>query len=168
MSFFSGRCRIFILLWFGGIVISAKRILGVDYGEARTGIAVSDPLGIMACGVETIRSGKPEALAQRIAEYAERYDVSVIVIGNPVNMNGTVGPRSEKAVKLADTVRQLSQREVVLFDERCTTMLAHKIMNETDTRGRKRKNNVDTLSAEIILQNYMDSVKSKRPADDSD
>lgn len=145
-----------------GIIINSKRVLGIDYGEARTGFAVSDPLGIMACGLETVRSGKPEMLAGLIAEYAEKYDAGVIVIGNPVNMNGTAGPRSEKAAELAAMVERMSGRHVVLFDERCTTMLAHKIMNETDTRGKKRKKNVDTLSAEIILQNYMDSVKNRK------
>ncbi len=133
-----------------------RRILGVDYGEARTGIAVSDPTGFMAGGVGTIHSWRLDEVVEKIASYAKDYDVAAIVIGNPVNMNGSRGEKSENAARLADLVRKASGREVVLYDERCTTMLAHKILNETDTRGKKRKNVVDTLSAEIILQNYLD------------
>lgn len=133
-----------------------RRILGVDYGEARTGIAVSDPTGLMAGGVGTIHSWHLDEVVEKIAGYAASYDVAVIVIGNPVNMNGSRGEKSENAARLAALVREATGREVVLYDERCTTMLAHKILNETDTRGKKRKNVVDTLSAEIILQNYLD------------
>ena len=136
-----------------------KRYLGVDYGEARTGIAVSDPTGFMARGVGTVRTRRIEVLLEEIDKYAKEFDVAAIVIGNPINMNGTRGEKSEKAAALAELVRQATGREVVLFDERCTTMLAHRILNETDTRGQKRKAVVDTLSAEIILQNYIDSIK---------
>lgn len=141
--------------------MEGKRILGVDYGEARTGIAVSDPTGLMAGGVGTIRTRRMEVLVEKIAAYADAYEVSTIVIGNPINMNGTRGEKSEKAAYLASLVKEAAGREVVLFDERCTTMLAHQILNTTDTRGEKRKNVVDTLSAEIILQNYLDRRKNR-------
>ncbi len=136
-----------------------KRYLGIDYGEARTGIAVSDPTGMMARGVGTVRTRRVEVLLEKIKAYADEYDVAAIVVGNPINMNGSRGEKSEKAAALAEWIREFCQREVILYDERCTTMLAHRILNETDTRGEKRKNVVDTLSAEIILQNYIDSIR---------
>ena len=137
-----------------------KRYLGVDYGEARTGIAVSDPTGMMARGVGTIRTRRAEVLIGEIVKYADEFDVAAIVIGNPINMNGTRGEKSENATLLAQAVREATGREVILYDERCTTMLAHRILNETDTRGKKRKDVVDTLSAEIILQNFIDGLKN--------
>ncbi len=137
-----------------------KRILGIDYGEVRTGIAVSDLLGSMASGVATVKPENHKELIEIIARYAEEYDVEKIVIGNPINMNGTVGTKSEIIARLSERLAERTGKEVILFDERCTTMLAHKILNETDTRGKKRKNLVDTLSAEIILQNYLDRVHS--------
>lgn len=138
-----------------------KRILGIDYGQVRTGVAVSDPTGLMAGGVGTIRTRRMEVLVEQIAAYADSYDVARIVVGNPINMNGTRGEKSENAAYLAERIREATGREVVLFDERCTTLLAHQILNETDTRGAKRKNVVDTLSAEIILQNYLDREKNR-------
>lgn len=134
--------------------------MGVDYGEARTGIAVSDPTGMMARGVGTIRTRRAEVLIAEIVKYADEFDVAAIVIGNPINMNGTRGEKSENATLLAEAVREATGREVILYDERCTTMLAHRILNETDTRGKKRKDVVDTLSAEIILQNFIDGLKN--------
>lgn len=137
-----------------------KRYLGVDYGEARTGIAVSDPTGMMARGVGTVRTRRADVLIGEIVKYADEFDVAAIVIGNPINMNGTRGEKSENATLLAEAVREATGREVILYDERCTTMLAHRILNETDTRGKKRKDVVDTLSAEIILQNFIDGLKN--------
>lgn len=139
----------------------AKRILGIDYGEARTGLAVSDALGLLANGVGNIEERDINRLVNKIAEKAEEYGAELLVLGNPVNMNGTVGPKSEKVAKLAERLKVKTGLPVVLFDERCTTMAAHKFLNETNTRGKKRKGVVDTLSAQIILQNYMDSTGQK-------
>ncbi|MBE6718257.1 MAG: Holliday junction resolvase RuvX [Ruminococcaceae bacterium] len=135
----------------------AKKIMGIDYGEARTGIAVSDALGLLANGVGNIEERDINRLINKIAEKASELSVEMLVLGNPVNMNGTLGPKSEKVAKLAERLREKTGLPVVLFDERCTTMAAHKFLNETNTRGKKRKGVVDTLSAQIILQNYMDS-----------
>jgi len=140
--------------------MTKKRILGVDYGDVRTGIAVSDTLGFMASGVATIKEEDANALAKKISEYAKTYEVEKIVIGYPLNMNGTKGPRAEKAEELSNIFKDTYGFDVVLFDERCTTMSAHKILNVTNTRGKKRKQVVDTLSAEIILQNYLDLLKN--------
>ena len=137
----------------------AKKILGIDYGEARTGLAVSDALGFLASGIGNIEERDINRLINKIAEKAEELSVELIVLGIPVNMNGTLGPKAEKVAKLASRLKEKTGLEVVLFDERCTTMAAHQFLNETNTRGKKRKGVVDTLSAQIILQNYMDSHK---------
>jgi len=138
-----------------------KRLMGIDYGDVRTGIAVSDALGILACGVGTFKASGKRALIALIAEQAEAHGIDEFVMGNPINMNGTVGERSEKVRRLAEELEAETGKPVHLFDERCTTMAAHQILNMTDTRGKKRKDAVDTLSAQIILQNYMDSHKAE-------
>ena len=136
-----------------------KRILGVDLGDARTGLAVSDALGFLAGGIGYIKSGHMPQIADEILAAAKEHDVGLIVIGNPINMNGSRGDSSSKVQYLAGLIEKDTGVPVILFDERCTTMLAHQILNATDTRGAKRKNVVDTLSAQIILQNYLDMRK---------
>ena len=133
----------------------AKKILGIDYGEARTGLAVSDALGFLANGIGNIEERDINRLINKIAEKVTELSVEKIVLGNPVNMNGTLGPKAEKVAKLAERLKEKTGLPVVLFDERCTTMAAHQFLNETNTRGKKRKGVVDTLSAQIILQNYL-------------
>ena len=137
----------------------AKRIMGIDYGESRTGIAISDTLGFLANGVGNIEEKDINRLINKIAEKANELSAEMMVLGHPVNMNGTLGPKAEKVAKLAERLREKTGLEVVLFDERCTTMAAHQFLNETNTRGKKRKGVVDTLSAQIILQNYLDSKR---------
>ena len=136
-----------------------KRLMGIDVGVVRTGLAVSDPLGILASGIGTFKAPGREALVKIVLEQAQKYSVDEFVVGNPINMNGTVGESSLRIQKFASELERQSGKPVHLFDERCTTMVAHQIMNLTDTRGKKRKDTVDTLSAQIILQNYMDSIK---------
>lgn len=138
----------------------AEKLMGIDYGEARTGIAVSDALGFLASGVGNIEERDINRLINKIAEKAAELNATKLILGNPVNMNGTLGPKAEKVAKLAERLRVKTGLEVVLFDERCTTMAAHTFLNETNTRGKKRKGVVDTLSAQIILQNYMDSHRT--------
>ncbi len=135
----------------------SNRVLGIDYGEARTGLAVSDEMCFLANGIGTVDERDINRLINKIADTVSRYGVCKIVLGNPVNMNGTLGPKAEKVAKLAERLREKTGVEVVLFDERMTTMAAHKFLNETNTKGKKRKGIVDTLSAQIILQNYLDS-----------
>lgn len=136
-----------------------KRILGIDYGKVRTGFAVSDLLGITASPIGTFKITGDRSLVEKVCSLAKEYDISEIVIGNPINMDGSRGDSSTKVQYLASLIEKDSGLHVILFDERCTTMLAHKLLNATDTRGAKRKNVVDTLSAQIILQNYLDSRK---------
>lgn len=135
------------------------RVLGIDYGDTRTGLAISDINGFLASGIGTIEAAGDRALIRKIKEEIESRGVVLIVVGDPINMNGTRGPRSEKAHAFADKLRAETGLPVVLVDERCTTMSAHAFLNETDTRGKKRKAVVDTLSAQIILQNYLDRNK---------
>lgn len=137
-----------------------SRVLGIDPGEKRTGIAVSDPTGFLAHGVGTLREGNKERLAERIAGYAAEYDVRAVVLGYPVNMNGSRSNRADSTELLARLLAERLSVPVYLLDERCTTLQAHRILSEEGVRGRKRKAAVDTLSAEIILQNFLDKEKN--------
>lgn len=136
-----------------------KIILGVDYGDARTGIAITDPTGTIASGLCTVHKSGKRAVTEEIEKICKERNVGLIVIGNPINMNGTEGERSQHIRNFAKYLEDTLGITVELFDERCTTMAAHQILNYTDTRGSRRKSVIDTLSAQIILQNYMDSHK---------
>ena len=133
--------------------------MGVDLGEKRTGIAFSDLTGTLAGGTETVKvSGLTDA-AEKVAERADAAGASVIVVGKPLNMNGTEGASAQRVKLFAEFLAERTAAEIVLFDERCTTSLAHVYMNSTGISGRKRKSVVDMLSAQIILQNYLDANK---------
>lgn len=135
-------------------------LLGVDFGDVRTGLAVCDASRIIATGREYIKESGIEKTAARVAEYAKAERVSGIVIGVPVNMDGSEGHRAERARRFAALVEEESGLPVATIDERMTTMAASRYLNETDTRGKKRKAVIDTLSAEIILQNALDKMKN--------
>lgn len=135
------------------------RVLAVDFGDTRTGLAVSDELRFLASGIGYISPGGIEKTATAVAEEALRIGAVAIVVGHPLNMNGSEGPRAERAAAFAQLLRdRLDGIEVVLFDERMTTMAATRYLNETNLRGKKRKGVIDTLSAQIILQNFLDSL----------
>lgn len=136
-----------------------KRILGVDFGDVRTGVALSDISGFLASGVGTIKSTSFLKTAEEVVKIAKEKDVSLIVLGHPINMNGTLGPRSEKAQAFAKHLQEISGIEVVLQDERLSTANAHTMLNLTNTRGEKRKSIIDEMSACLILQSYLDSRK---------
>ena len=136
------------------------RIMGVDFGDTRTGLAVSDELRFLASGIGYISPGGIEKTAEAVSEIAQERGVTAIVVGHPINMNGTEGPRAARAAEFAQLLRdRLAGVEVVLFDERMTTMAAARYLNETNVRGKKRKGVIDTLSAQIILQNFIDSLR---------
>ena len=137
-----------------------QKILGVDFGDTRTGLAVSDALGMLAGGIGYVQSTYMPKTVELVAEKAKELGVSRIVVGLPINMNGTLGPRAEHAKEFAAMLEEATGLPIEMFDERCSTMAAHQILNLTDTRGKKRKAAVDTLSAQIILQNYLDSHKN--------
>jgi len=131
------------------------RIMAVDYGDVRTGIAVSDVTGTLA-GEAWVLSGKnAKETARTISAEAVSREVGAIVVGYPKNMNGTVGPRAEKSEMLAQLIRSLCSIEVVLWDERMTTMSAHRILTETGKHGKKRKETIDAVAATLILENYL-------------
>ena len=134
------------------------RMMAIDYGDSRVGVAVSDALGITAQGVETIKNTGKRALFARLGELIEEYKPSVIVIGLPKNMNGSLGERAEKSIKFEQQLKEIYSGKTELFDERLTTVSAIRTLNETNTRGKKRKNVVDTVAAVLILQAYMQRV----------
>lgn len=135
-------------------------LLGVDFGDKRTGLAVCDALRMLSSGIGTISPGGIEKTADVIADEAKRRNVSGIVVGHPINMDGSEGPRSKRALKLARLLSERTGIPIGLFDERMSTMNASRFLNETNTRGEKRKAVIDTLSAEIILQNAIDRLKN--------
>lgn len=136
------------------------RIMSVDFGDTRTGLAISDETRFLASGIGYISPGGIEKTADAVAEIARERSAAAIVVGHPINMNGTEGPRAARAAEFAELLRnRLAGVEVVLFDERMTTMAAARYLNETNVRGKKRKGVIDTLSAQIILQNFIDSLR---------
>ena len=137
------------------------RILSVDFGDTRTGLAVSDPSRFLASGIGTISPGGIEKTAQRVAEIAVEQKAVAIVVGHPRNMDGSAGFRAQRCVEFAQLLEELlPDVTVVMIDERLTTVSASRYLNETNTRGAKRKGVIDTLSAQIILQNLLDRLKT--------
>ena len=134
-------------------------LLGVDFGDARTGLALSDGLGMLAVGAGCVRSNNLRVTAEEVAKFAVEKQVARIIVGKPLNMNGTEGPRCERVRAFAEQLGTLCEIPVVLYDERLTTVSAHRYLSDTGVHGKKRKNTVDELSATLILQDYMDSIK---------
>lgn len=133
------------------------RIIGLDYGEARTGVAMSDALGITAQGLESIEHGESEKkLLNRLEEIIKEYNVEKIVIGYPLNMNATKGPRVQKTDKFIEKLVNRFHLEVIKMDERLTTVSAHRTMQELAIGKDKKRKIVDTISAQYILQMYLD------------
>ena len=144
------------------IINTKGALLGVDFGDKRTGLAICDPSRIIASAIGVISVGGIEKTADAVAEEAQKRAVSAIVVGLPVNMDGSEGGRAARYRKFA---RLLEERlgeamPVILFDERLTTMPAARFLTETNTRGAKRKEVIDALSAQIILQNFIDKLKN--------
>ena len=133
------------------------KIMGLDYGEARTGVALSDELGMMAHGLESIEhKGNDKKLLERICEIIKANKVSKIVIGYPLNMNATKGPRVEKTDAFIKKLEKETGLPVEKIDERLTTVAAHKTMTLLGVSAEKKKKIVDTISAEYISQMYLD------------
>ena len=136
------------------------RILGLDFGSKTVGVAVSDPLLLTAQGLEIIRRDKENKLRQtlaRIEQICKEYEISEIVLGYPKNMNNTEGERCEKTRSFAADLERRTGLTVNLVDERLTTVMADRAMNEADMHGSNRKEVVDKLAAVFILQTYLDS-----------
>lgn len=135
---------------------TAGKILSVDFGDARTGLAVSDATRFLASGIGTISVGGIVKTADRTAEIAREQGATAVVVGLPVNMDGSQGFRAERCREFADLLRErLPGVPVAMMDERMTTMVASRYLNETNTRGKKRKEVVDAVAATIILESYM-------------
>ena len=135
------------------------RIMGIDYGDVRVGVAVSDALGITAQGVGTVRNKSSKQLLDELAALIDEYKPEKIVVGLPKNMDGTQGFRSEETYKFAGKRREIYDGEIVYWDERLTTVGASRILNDTNTRGKKRKGVIDTVAASLILEGYLNSIK---------
>lgn len=139
---------------------TSGKLLGVDFGDTRTGIAVSDISRFLATGIGYISPGGIEKTAAKVAEIAAENRAVAIVVGLPRNMDGSEGFRAERCREFAALLREKSGLPVAMMDERMTTMSASRYLNETNTRGAKRKGVIDTLSAQIILQNALDRLKN--------
>ena len=135
-----------------------KRILGLDLGQKTIGVAISDPLGFTAQGLTTIRRSNKEKDIEDLRKICEGYKVETIVIGLPKNMNGTIGPSGELAMAFGKLIEDEFKIEVKFWDERLTTVAAHKAMLEADLSRSKRKKIVDKVASTYILQGYLDMI----------
>ena len=139
------------------------RILGIDYGDVRTGIAITDPLGITAQGLKTINNqNSDKILLREIEEIVNEYNVEKIVIGMPLNLRGEKTVRAEKTEKINHKLKcKFGKMPVEKIDERLTTVQAHKTMNFLDVNKKNKKNIVDTIAAVYILETYMRKEEKK-------
>ncbi|MBQ2614801.1 MAG: Holliday junction resolvase RuvX [Clostridia bacterium] len=135
------------------------RILGIDFGDSRTGFAISDPLGFGATSLPACKEKNMVKVADYAAALVKEQNAETIVLGFPKNMNGSIGPRGEKTKAFQALLFERLGEDfpIILWDERLTTVSAHHLMNETNVRGQKRKDSVDSISAAYILQAYLDS-----------
>lgn len=138
------------------------RILGIDYGDARTGIAITDALNITAQGLETIHNnGSDKIILKRLDEILEQYDIDTIVVGKPINMDGTSSERTEITERFIHKLKcKYNKLKIEIVDERLTTVAAHKTMNFLDINKNKKRNIVDTISAVYILETYLNKIKN--------
>ena len=136
------------------------RIMGIDYGDSRVGVALSEPLGITAQGLATLPNKVYTKMLDALVSLVNEHGVEKIVLGMPKNLNGTSGDRAEVTEAFrADLDSRLDGVDIILWDERLTTVQAAGILNVTNTRGKDRKNVIDTVAASIILQSYLDYLK---------
>ena len=140
--------------------LSHGKYLGVDYGDKRTGLAECDASGLLSSGIGTISEGGMRKTAVRVAKEAEARACKKIIVGLPKNMDGSEGPRADVIKAFVEILSSLTDIEIDFYDERMTTMIAYRFLGETGTYGKARKDAVDTLSAQIILQNYIDRERT--------
>ena len=136
------------------------RVMGLDYGSKTIGVAISDPLGLTAQGIEIIRREEENKLRKslrRIEELIKEYEVEEIVLGFPKNMNNTIGERAEKSLQLKETLERRCKLPVIMWDERLTTVEANRTLMESKVRRENRSKYVDMIAAVFILQGYLDS-----------
>ena len=138
------------------------KYLGVDYGDVRTGLAECDISGMLSSGIATVKEGGMRNTAKRVAKEAHDRGCKKIVVGLPKNMDGSEGERAETVRAFVGLLREMTDIPIDFYDERMTTMQAYRFLDSTATYGKKRKESIDTLSAEIILQNYLDRERAEK------
>jgi len=134
------------------------RILGLDYGDSRIGVAVSDPLGLTAQSIGLIAEKNFDRQVEKVLEYCNETKAEKIVLGMPKNMNGTIGERGEKTKVFAEALKKRIDIPIIFWDERLTTRAAHLTLEESNVSGKKRKGLLDKIAAVFILQGYLDSI----------
>ncbi len=143
------------------------RILAIDYGQRRIGLAVSDPLGIIAQGLETLSVNSPEDALSEIEQLVKVYRVSEIILGLPVNMDGTEGQKAQEVSGFAEQLRKKTGASVILCDERLTSLAAHRVLHQMGLKIKNRKRDVDRIAAQILLQEYLDGLSHQGDKDGS-
>ena len=138
------------------------KVMAIDYGDARTGVAVSDALGMLVGSTTVIHSRRPEQTAEELKKLIAEHTPDRVVMGFPRNMDGTEGPRAELYRAFAALLEQVTGREILLWDERRTTVEAHQILSENNYHGKKRKNTVDAVAASLILEGYLSYLRLKK------
>ena len=141
------------------MVTMVTRIIGVDFGDARVGVAVSDPLGITAQGLDTLNEKNMESAAEHLRNLASELGAAKFVVGFPKNMNGTIGERGKRTQEFAKLLEEKSGLPVILWDERLSSAAAHGVLAQSGVSGKKRTGAVDKIAATMILQSYMESIK---------
>ena len=142
--------------------LSHGKYLGVDYGDVRTGLSECDVSGMLASGICTIKEGGMRNTAIRVAKEAETRSCKRIIVGLPKNMDGSEGGRVDTVRAFVEILKTLTDIPVDFYDERMSTMQAYRFLDGSGTFGKRRKDAIDTLSAEIILQNYIDRERAAR------
>lgn len=132
------------------------KILGIDYGDARTGLSISDATGLLAGSPSVIHEWNYDKLVDKLTAFIEQEKIEEIVLGHPKNMDGTVGARAQKCETLADTLKERTGVPVVLWDERRTTVAAHDILHQAGKKSKQHRQTVDAVAASLILQGYLD------------
>jgi len=134
------------------------RVIGLDLGDKTIGVAVSDPSGLIAQGIKTIKRKNIKYDINEIIEIVNEYNAEKIIMGLPKNMNGTMGSSSQKVIEFSEKIKKRIDIEIIFQDERLTTVSAQRILIEADLSREKRKKVVDTVAATYILQTYLDSI----------
>lgn len=138
------------------------KVMAIDYGDARTGVAVSDALGMLTGSTEVVFSRNPEKTAQKLSELVQKHQPQQLVMGFPRNMDGSEGPRAELYRAFAAQLEALCRMPVILWDERRTTIEAHQILTQQNYHGKKRKNTVDAVAASLILEGYLSYLRLQK------
>ena len=135
------------------------RIMGIDYGDARTGLAVSDEMNILVGEAWTVNEWNPESVADVIAQEAQKRNVRRLVLGLPKNMDGSEGPRAEKCRDFAELLRSKTDIELVMWDERRSSIEAHAILHANGKKEKKHRKTVDAVAASLILEGYLGTLR---------